>query len=147
MASLEQLLAEHPFLEGMRSDHLQLVAEYAHQAAFKSGEHLLRENEEASEFYLIIHGKVALGTFIPGRGITTIQTLEDGELVGWSWLVPPYRWRFSALSISPVQTIALNGGKLREKCRQNHEFGFELTKRLVAVVGQRLTATRKRLED
>jgi len=147
MASLEQLLAEHPFLKGIASEHLQLVAEYAYQTAFNSGEHLLVEDQEASEFYLIIQGKVALGTFVPGRGLTTIQTIEDGELVGWSWLVPPYQWKFSALAISPIQAIALNGEKLREKCQQNPELGFELTKRLVAIVGQRLTATRKRLED
>ena len=147
MPSLMQLAAEHPFLQGLTPDHLKFVVDCAVEENFPAGHNLLTEGDAANQFYLICTGKVALGTFVPGRGLTTIQTLENGELIGWSWLVPPYQWRFSALTISAVHTITLDANKLREQCDHNPDFGYEFTKRVLLVMGQRLTATRMRLED
>jgi CRP-like cAMP-binding protein len=146
MEKLDQALARHPFLQGLGLDYLQDIAACASEVAFEAGQYLLREKEDANEFYLILEGKVALGSFVAGRGFTTIQTLEGGEIVGWSWLVPPYRWRFDALAILPVRAIALDGKYLRERCEADHEFGYQLIKRVAQVIGERLTATRLRLE-
>jgi hypothetical protein len=95
--------------------------------------------------YLINQGKVALGTITPSRGFTTIETLEDGDALGWSWFVPPYHWHFTALAILPTSLIALDGKRLREECEIDHDFGYELVKRLAQILGDRLRMTRKQL--
>jgi len=146
MASLKDILADHPFLKGIHPDYIASIAECAVIKNFEAGQYILREKEEANEFYLILHGKVALGTFISGRGFTTIQTLGQGEIVGWSWLVPPYRWRFDALVILPTQAIAVDAKGLRERCEADHNFGYVMAKQMAGVIGERLTATRMRLE-
>jgi CRP-like cAMP-binding protein len=146
MTSLKEILANHPFLQGIHPDYIACIAECAVMKKFEAGQYMLREQEEANEFYLILHGKVALGTFISGRGFTTIQTLSQGEIVGWSWLISPYQWRFDALVILPTEAIALDAKKLREQCEANHDFGYVLVKQVARVIGERLTATRMRLE-
>lgn len=146
MESLKQTLSEHPFLQGLKPAHLDFIASCATVRQFNAGEYLLSEGQEANEFYLILQGKVALGTFVPGRGFTTIQTLNHNEMVGWSWMIPPHQWRFSALVIMSTQAVALDGRRLREQCEAEPEFGYEILKRVALVIGQRLTATRMRLE-
>jgi CRP-like cAMP-binding protein len=126
MESLKQILSEQPFLQGLKPAHLDFIAECATEKQFSAGEYMLSEGGEANEFYLILQGKIALGTFVSGRGFTTIQTLNHNEMVGWSWLIPPYKWRFSALVIMSTQAIALDGKRLREHCEANPEFGYEL---------------------
>ena len=146
MTSLKETLAQHPFLKDFNPEYLQFLAENTVTKSFDSGHYLLREGAETDEFFLLLRGKIALGTFILGRGITTIQTLDEGELVGWSWLVPPYQWRFSALTITPVSAIAFDAQVIRQKCEEDHDFGYHLLKRVTLVMGQRLTSTRMRLD-
>ena len=143
--ALKQNLIDHPFVKGLEAHHLQYVLTSASEAEFPAGFTLLEEGKTAETFYLIQQGQVSLATFIFGRGLTTIQSLGDGELVGWSWLIPPHRWRFTALTISPTQAIVLDGKQLRQKCEEDHSFGYELMKRVAIIVGERLQSTRTRL--
>jgi CRP-like cAMP-binding protein len=145
VGSPEQILRDHPFLQDLAPDYLQFMAEYASKIRFEAGQYILREGEAANHLYLINYGKVALGSFIPGRGFTTIDTLDDGKVLGWSWLIPPYHWHFDALTIIPTLVVALDGQRLRDRCEADHDFGYELLKRLALIVGQRLRATRLRL--
>jgi CRP-like cAMP-binding protein len=145
VGSYEQILAEHPFLQDFAPHHLQFMAGCASECNFAAGQYILREGEAATHLYLIGQGKVALGTMTPGRGFTTLEVLEDGEPLGWSWLIPPYHWHFTALTILPTWVIALDGKCLREKCEADHDFGYELLKRLALILGQRLRMTRKQL--
>jgi CRP-like cAMP-binding protein len=147
MESLQQILAEFSFFKDLEPDHLQFVAGCASEAHFDPGQYMLCEGEEGHHFYLIREGMVALGTFIPGRGFTTIQTLGEGEIVGWSWLIPPYHWHFSGLVVTSTLAIALDAKRLREKCEADHDFGYELLKRLAQVIGERLRATRLSLSS
>ena len=145
IAASSHILAEHPFLKGLKPSHLQFMAEYASELQFAAGQYLLCEGEVATDLYLIDHGKVALGTMIPGRGFTTLEILEDGAPLGWSWFVPPYHWHFTAVAILPTRVFALDAEHLREKCEADHDFGYELVKRLALILGQRLRMTRKQL--
>ncbi len=145
MELCEQILAEHPFLKELELHHLQFMAEGASELHFPPGEYILREGEAAKHLYLIGHGKVALGTIIPGRGFTTLEILEDGEPLGWSWLIPPYHWHFTGLAILPTWVMAMDGKRLREKCEADHDFGYELVKRLALILGQRLRMVRMQL--
>jgi CRP-like cAMP-binding protein len=140
-----QPLAEHPFLRDLAPPHLQFLTAYASELYFDAGFSILREGEAASHLYLIDRGKVALGTMTAGRGFTTLEILEDGEALGWSWLIPPYHWHFTALTILPTWLIALEGERLREQCEADHDFGYELLKRLALIIGQRLRMARRQL--
>jgi CRP/FNR family cyclic AMP-dependent transcriptional regulator len=147
METLENTLAEHPFFHGLEPRYLQLAVGCASNVRFDAGEFILREGEEANHFFLIRHGKVALEVFAPNRGSLAIQTLEEGDILGWSWLIPPYQWRFDARAVELTRAIALDGKCLRAKCEEDHDLGYELLKRFTAILGQRLDATRFQLLD
>ena len=99
----------------------------------------------ADKFYLVRSGKVALYIEKPREII--IQTIHDGDILGWSWLVPPYRYRFSAKASENTRALALDGKCLREKCESNSDLGYQLLKRLVNILTDRLEATRLQLLD
>ncbi len=147
MESLKQILEESPFLQGLQNHHLELITGCASNARFDGGQYLFHEGEEAAQFFVIRHGRVALEVFTPDRGPITIQTLEEGDVLGWSWLVPPYQWRFDAKATELVRAIALDGKCLRTKCEEDHDLGFDLLKRFAHVIEQRLEATRLQLLD
>jgi CRP/FNR family cyclic AMP-dependent transcriptional regulator len=147
METLERMLTEHPFFKGLNKRCLQLLAGCASNVRFDAGEVIFREGEEAGLFFLIRHGKVVVETFAPNRGPIVIQTLRDGDLLGWSWLIEPFRWRFEARAVELTRAIALDGTCLRGKCEEDHELGYELMKRIAHVIEDRLQATRLQLLD
>ena len=147
MQTLEPILAEHPFFKGLKPEYLQLVTGCASNVRFDTGTYIFREGEEASQFYLIRQGKVALEIFAAQYGPITIETIEAGEVLGWSWIFPPYRWHFSGRVFEPTRAIALDGKCLRTKSEADHDLGYELMKRVAQIMMERLNATRIRLLD
>lgn len=147
MENLKNILSEHPFFENIDENYLNLLVGCASNVRFKSDEIIFREGEEANKFYIIREGAVAVDIHAPGRDKITIDTLGDGEVLGWSWLVPPYHWRFDARAQKNIRAIALDGKCLREKCEENHDLGYELLKRFSNIIEQRLQATRLQLLD
>src|SRR5512136_4917 len=116
METLEPVLAQHPFLEGMDRRHLELLVGCASNVRFDAGKFLFREGEEANRFYFVRRGRVVLEIFSPQRGPIEIETLTAGDVLGWSWLVPPYCWRFDARAVEMTRVIALDGERLRNRC-------------------------------
>ncbi|MBI3193500.1 MAG: cyclic nucleotide-binding domain-containing protein, partial [Ignavibacteriae bacterium] len=106
-----------------------------------------REDEEANWFYIIRQGKVAVEAYAAERGAVIIDTVEEGDVLGWSWLIPPYNWHFDARAVELTLAIALDGKCLRNKCEHDHNLGYELLKRFAHIIEQRLEATRIRLLD
>ena len=147
METLERILAEHPFFKGLEEPYLQLLVGCASNVRFNAGEVVFREGEEANRFYLIRQGKVAVETFAPGRGSIIMQTLGEGEVLGWSWLIAPYRWRFDGRAVELTRAIALDGECLRGKCEEDHNLGYELMKRVSHVMEKLVEATRLQLVD
>lgn len=147
MQTLEPYLAEHPFLKGLEPKHLKILVGCASNVRFDAGQFILREGEEANNFYIIRHGKVALEIFTSDRGPITIQTIGEGEVLGWSWLIPPYQWHYDARALELTRAIALDGKCLRTKCEEDHDLGYELLKRFAQVISSRLEATRLQLLD
>jgi CRP-like cAMP-binding protein len=147
METLEPILAEHPFFHNLDPAYLQLVVGCASNVRFEANQIIFREGEEADKFYLLRHGQVSLEIFAPERGSVNVQTLDEGDILGWSWLIPPYQWHFDARATTLVRAIALDGKCLRNKCEANHDLGYELLKRFAYIVGQRLDATRLQLLD
>ncbi len=147
MKGLAELLAEHPFFQGLKPEHLEYIATCSTNVVFKPGEYLAREGEEADRFYVIRHGTVALELFVPHRGPLVIQTVREGDVLGWSWLFEPHRWAFDARAVTLVRALAFDGACLRQKCDQDPELGYELMKRFARVIAERLKATRIQLMD
>ncbi len=147
MQTLEPILAEHPFLKGLEQRLLHLLVGCASNVRFNAGEFVFRDGEEANQFYLIRHGKVAVEVAVPGKGPVVIQTLEEGEILGWSWLISPYRQRFDARAAELMRAIAFDGKCLRTKFEQDHDLGYEMLKRFTPIIAQRLENTRLQILD
>lgn len=146
MEVVQQTLAKYPFFKNFEPRYLQFMADCATEIHFDNGQYILREGEAVDHIYLIGQGRVALGTLTPKVGFTTLHTLGEGEILGLSWLIPPYRWHFTALVVIPSLVIAFDAKRLRVKCEADHDFGYEFLKQLALVMGQRLKATRLRLK-
>jgi CRP-like cAMP-binding protein len=147
METLERILKEHPFFRNMNPEYLKLIIGCARNVGFNPEQFVFRQGEEANSFYLIRHGSVALELFAPDRGSVTIQTLREGDVLGWSWLIPPYHWHFDAYALELTRCIALDGKCLRTKCEEDHRLGYELMKRFAHVIMERFHATALQLLD
>jgi CRP-like cAMP-binding protein len=147
METLERILSAHPFFQNLEPRYLDLLVGCATNVRFDAGQFLLRVGEEANQFFLIRQGTVALELSVPGRPPFTLQTLGAGEILGWSWLIPPYYWMFDARAVEPTRALALDGKCLRAKCEADHDLGYELLKRFAHIMEQGLQATRLQLLD
>lgn len=147
METLEPILTQHPFLQGMDKRHLELIVGCASNVRFDPEAMLFKEGDEAEKFFVIRSGKVAVEMHVPGRGPVEIQTVTEGDILGWSWLFPPYRWRFDARAIELTRAIALDGKCLRTKCEADNNLGYELLKRFSNILEQRMQAMRLQLLD
>jgi CRP-like cAMP-binding protein len=128
---------------GMRERLLTLTRE----VSFPPGHRIFDEGEDANRFWVLRHGSVALDIHVPGRPAPIIETLGPGDLLGWSWLFPPYRWHLGARTLGAVAADEFDAAAVRATCEQDTGFGYALTRAVAAVVGQRLKATRVRLLD
>lgn len=140
---LENAVATHPFVRGMSSAHLRILTECAMFTRFDTGQTIFHAGEIANRFYLIQQGKVSLENRSDADGVITIQTIGAGDVLGWSWLFAPYYWHFNACALEPTQAIFFYGTRLRERCEQDREFGYQLMRRVSAVLIRRLQATLK----
>jgi CRP/FNR family cyclic AMP-dependent transcriptional regulator len=147
METLERIIAEHPFFAGLESYYTGLLTGCAANIRFAPKSYIFKEGEEANEFYLIRSGRVALEIFTPQHNPIVVETLDEGDILGWSWLLPPYLWKFHAHAVQDVRAIALDGKCLRTKCEQNHDLGYEVLKRFAQIMERRLEATRFQLLD
>jgi CRP/FNR family transcriptional regulator, cyclic AMP receptor protein len=143
--TLKGILAEHTFFKGLEERYLDLLVGCASNVRVDVGEFFFRQGEEANHFYLLRHGLVSVEMFSTGRGPITVQTLGEGDVLGWSWLIPPYRWMFDARATQLTRAIALDGKCLRDKFDKDHDLGYELLNRFVPVIEQRLNAARLQL--
>jgi CRP/FNR family cyclic AMP-dependent transcriptional regulator len=138
-------LAGHPFLHRMSRDHLAVLAGTARDITFPARYRLFEDGGSAARFWLIQSGHVALDLHIPGQGRMKIDTLGMGELLGWSWLFPPYRWAFGAVAAHRVEAFEFDARAVRACCQADPVLGYDLTQRLAQVLAKRLQATRVQL--
>jgi CRP-like cAMP-binding protein len=147
MEGLEQIVSKHRFFAGLSQEFIDLVTGCCKNVRFDAGQFLLREGEAADQIYLIRQGRVALQISAPARGDIVFQTLGEGELVGVSWLIPPYRWSHDAKALELVRAISIDAKCLRNKSEADHSLGYEMMKRFVPVLVERLHATRMQILD
>jgi len=147
METIETLIRDAPVFKELQPDRLELIAGCAANITFDAGEVIFRQGDPAETFFLVRHGSVVLETFVPPRGSILIETIGPGEVVGWSWLFPPYRWHFDARAVEPVRATVFAGDCLRGKCEDDPALGYDLMSRFAQVMIERLQWTRLRLLD
>lgn len=140
-------LAAHGFLRGMPQEMLAELVPAASLVEIPAGCRLFEDSGYATHFWLIRSGSVALDLHVPGRGWMVIETLGLGEVIGWSWLFPPYEWAFGAVAVQPTEAFQFDAVAVRQLCDDNPALGYQLTRRFLAVLARRLQASRMRLID
>ncbi len=147
MRTIEQYLPDHPFFEGLDAPTLALVAGCATNISIAAGQYLCREGDPADRFFVVRRGRVAIEVHGPSAGTLVLDTADEGDVVGWSWLVPPYRSTFDARAAEATGVVAFDGACLRGKCEQDPRLGYELMQRVSKVMNGRLVAAQVRLLD
>jgi len=138
-------VALHPFLAGMSRAHLALLTDCAMVVHFNPGEVIFREGELANRFYLIESGSVILESSGRSADHVIVDKVSAGDLLGWSWMFPPYVWHFTARAAERTEAIFFYGTIMREYCERDHSLGYELFKRMSAVMIKRLQAAREKM--
>jgi CRP-like cAMP-binding protein len=144
---LEHYLAHHPFFAGLAPEHLALLRGCASNVNFAAGESIFSQGGAAEHFYLLRDGRVALEFPHPAGNGVVIDTLDDGDILGASWLIAPYRWPYDARALAPTRALALDAVCLRAKCDADPVLGYDLSRRFAAVIVERLHAAELRLTD
>lgn len=147
METLVTFLEEHPLLQGISPEDLRIVVGCATTVRFNPGEMIFHEGDEANQFYIIRQGLVEISVGTAECGAVVIQTLGERDILGWSWLVPPYRWHFDARCVEITRAVALDGKALRVLCEEDYRLGYELSRRCVGTMEERLHGMRLRLGD
>jgi CRP/FNR family transcriptional regulator, cyclic AMP receptor protein len=147
MEGLERFVLAHPFFAGLEAKLGEVISGCARNHRFDPGQYLGHEGEPANEFYLIRHGKVALEILPPGQPAVVFATEGEGDIVGASWLVPPYLWRHDARAVDLTRAIGIDAKCLRDKCEADHHLGYAMMKRFLPLIMQRLDETRLQILD
>ena len=147
LKSMKEVIATQPFFDGLEHQYLTLFAGCASHRSFNEGKFLLKENKQSTQFFIIKEGKVAVEVFAGNKGTIRIQTLAEGDLVGWSWLFPPYKNQFDVIALTTTRVIAFEGSCLQKKCKDDYRFGYEMLRRMTGVIIDRLRNTRLQLVD
>lgn len=145
--TLDRFLKDHAFFRGLSEQDLKLLAGCGRNVVFKPDEMIFKLDGPADHFHVIRSGRVAVELPAPQGGAITVQTVGEGDVLGWSWIMPPYRWMFDARAVEQTRAIALDGRYLRGKCEAEPRLGYELMKRFAHVMTNRLKATRLQLLD
>ena len=145
--SMAEILAAHPLFAGLDPEITDLLGGCAANRRFANGAYLFKADEASDVFYLLRAGDVALELSMPGRGRLTVETLHPGEVVGASWILPPYRWRFDARAAGEVRATGIDATCLRKKCDAEPRLGYQVMQRFLPIVAERLQSTRLRLLD
>jgi CRP-like cAMP-binding protein len=143
----DEILERHPFFHRLNPAQLREIALHCEQVNYEAGKYIFKEGRPANRFYLLLHGQVALEIHDPGRDPLTIQTLVDEDLMGWSWLFPPYHWHFDARTVKPVRLLAFDGSWLREQIEADPKLGYLFMSLVAQIMFDRLQATRLQLMD
>jgi CRP-like cAMP-binding protein len=141
-------LHEHPFLENeLGPQHIEKLRDLAAECRFEADDVIFREGDDCHDFYLIVSGRVGLEmTVDPGR-LLRVQTLTAGDEFGWSALLAGSHKYFQARALTAVDALKFDGDALLAACKADTSFGYAFMHRMLAIVAERLQATRLQVID
>lgn len=138
-------VATHPFITDLDAAHASEILKHSRLCFFDTGEYLFREGEPADRLFLLLNGLVAIETHAQGGHMVRICTARGQDVVGWSWLFPPFAWHFQAQALEPTTAVVCDGAHLLVMCEEDPAFGYQFMKRIVQLLIHRLQATRGQL--
>jgi CRP/FNR family transcriptional regulator, cyclic AMP receptor protein len=141
----KSVLGAQPFLRGLSDRHLARLAASCQHIAVPARHRLFEEGATADRFWLVDAGHVKLDAMMPGGSRLIIETLGRGDIVGLSWMMPPYQWGFGAITAQPTQAFEFDARAVRDACDDDPGLGYEISRRFSMAVVRRLQATRTRL--
>jgi CRP-like cAMP-binding protein len=147
IVDIEGILSTHPFLKGLPDEWLGDLADRAASTVWPTGHRIFDEGRTADSFWLIRHGLVALDLHVPGRGDVVIETLGPDTVLGWSWLFPPHVWHFGAFAVQETHALEFDAAGVLGICDRDPALGYDLSRRFMGVLLDRLQNTRLRLLD
>jgi len=144
---LGKQIVEHPFFSDMKEEYVDLLAGCARHVTYHAGDYVHREGDPAAQFFAIRHGRIAVEVDLPGRGPLVVETLNEGDVLGWSWLFPPYSWRFDARAVGLTRAFGFDCTCLRDKLDDDPVMGYDFMRRFAKVFVRRFEAARMQLID
>ena len=145
--TIEPLIRNHPVFNTLTPEHIKLIVGCASNVVYKPGVHVFKEGDEANTFFLVRQGRIFVETYTERGDAIGIQSVGDGEVLGWSWLIPPYKWHFDARVVEQSRLIAVNGECLRGKFENDHNLGYSMMTKFMEIMTHRLESTRLQLLD
>lgn len=135
-------LREIPAFQRLDEEHLAFVVSCCETISLGQDEEIFHADGTADAFYLIVQGSVGLFNNYESGENVHVQSIEPRELLGWSWMVPPYEWEFTAIATSPAILMKFDAAKIRARCEQEPEFGFMVMRRICEQMLSRLHSMR-----
>ncbi len=147
MTTIEGELAKHRFFRELPADLRARLANCSNNVVFEAGATITTEGQAAKSFFAIRSGRVNIGIHVPHKGLVVVETLQSGDILGWSWVLPPYRWHFDAVAIEHVRAIELHADCMLAYLDENPESGYRLLRQVASIMEERLDSARMRLLD
>lgn len=145
--SIEEFLSAHAFFSKMDASFLKFLADSVTELQVKQGGVLFKHGNRADKFYLLRNGQVSIQVPAVMGPTLEIQTLGENQILGWSWLIPPYRWSFQARALEDSDLLEFDGSAILARCEDDPKFGYDLFKRFAALMSERLDAARQKMMD
>jgi CRP-like cAMP-binding protein len=141
------IIGAQAFLRQLPAGQVERLSALARHVCIPAGTRLFDEGAPAHSFWLIDAGQVAIDTLVPGAGRVIIEKLGRGDVLGLSWLQPPYQFTFGAITTQPLQAFEFDADAVRAACDADPALGYVVLDRFLAVAAHRLQVTRSRLVD
>ncbi|MGI9294461.1 MAG: Crp/Fnr family transcriptional regulator [Pseudomonadales bacterium] len=138
-------LTSHEFFSGLDESYMKILSDSAQMLHIAEGDVLFKQGERAEKFYVLCDGKISVQVPAIIGPTLEIQTIGKDQLLGWSWLIPPYRWTFQAITEKDSELIEFDGATILQHCEQDPKFGYELMKHFTILMSERLDAARQRM--
>ena len=145
--SINDYLLAHEFFSGFSDDLLQFLCECSSTHEIKTGQILFQQGESADKFYVVRTGRISLQMPAIMGPVLEIQTVDNDQVLGWSWLIAPYKWNFQTIAEEDTELLQFDGAAILARCEQEPQFGFELLKKFAALMSVGLTAARQKMMD
>ncbi len=147
MQSIDKYLSAHSFFAGLEDGFMKFLSNSAKELRIKEGDVLFQQGKPADKFYLLRSGQVSVQVPALVGPTLELQVLGEDQMLGWSWLIPPYRWNFQARALEDTELLEFDGSAILERCEEDPKFGYELFKRFAALMSERLDSARQKIMD
>ncbi|MFQ5545270.1 MAG: Crp/Fnr family transcriptional regulator [Acidiferrobacterales bacterium] len=145
--SIADYLSTHAFFSELDDNFMKFLSDSVKELRIKKGDVLFQQGERADKFYLLRNGQVSVQVPALMGPTLEIQTLGEDQMLGWSWLIPPYRWNFQARAVEDSDLLEFDGSAILARCEEDPKFGYKLLKRFAALMSERLDAARQKMMD